>query len=334
MDLNFHFSQVFGDSQPIESIPDSDIISSIEFNSSGKYLAAGDRGGRVIIFKRSKSRKSKASSHPTVEYKFFCEFQSHESEFDSLRSVEIGEAINCIEWVPFSPGGHLMLLSTNDKTVKLWRVAEKHITRVTNTNLADPPPVYTDVRQLKIPRVERVSRTVQARPRHVFSNASNFRIHSLTACASDPVFATADDLRISIWDLEASGTAGPSGYCCDTAYNVVDIKPEFIEDLSEVITSCKFHPTDGSVIAYGTSKGAVSLADLRSRATCHGAGKAMGSTISSYGGLADLAGYVTGMDFSPLTNTLLTRTGSTSAPGRIQTGLRMQNQSGLHPLEN
>lgn len=40
------------------------------------------------------------------------EFQSHESEFDYLKSVEIEEKINQITWCP-SSGGALHLLSTN-----------------------------------------------------------------------------------------------------------------------------------------------------------------------------------------------------------------------------
>ena len=33
------------------------------------------------------------------EYKFYTEFQSHEAEFDYLKSLEIEEKINQIEWL-------------------------------------------------------------------------------------------------------------------------------------------------------------------------------------------------------------------------------------------
>ena len=49
------------------------------------------------------------------------EFQSHEPEFDYLKSLEIEEKINQVRWCRSSSNTR-MLLSTNDKTVKLWKV--------------------------------------------------------------------------------------------------------------------------------------------------------------------------------------------------------------------
>ena len=55
------------------------------------------------------------------EYRYLTEFQSHEPEFDYLKSLEIEEKINKVQWCNPS-GGSRMLLSTNDKTIKLWKV--------------------------------------------------------------------------------------------------------------------------------------------------------------------------------------------------------------------
>lgn len=57
------------------------------------------------------------------EFRYLTEFQSHEPEFDYLKSLEIEEKINKVRWVKgrCSPRCHL-LLTTNDKTVKLWKV--------------------------------------------------------------------------------------------------------------------------------------------------------------------------------------------------------------------
>jgi serine/threonine-protein phosphatase 2A regulatory subunit B len=46
------------------------------------------------------------------EYRFYAEFQSHESEFDYLKSLEIEERINQIAWCRGSSGA-LQLLTTN-----------------------------------------------------------------------------------------------------------------------------------------------------------------------------------------------------------------------------
>lgn len=46
------------------------------------------------------------------EYKFYTEFQSHEPEFDYLKSLEIEEKINKIKWCRRQNSAHF-LLSTN-----------------------------------------------------------------------------------------------------------------------------------------------------------------------------------------------------------------------------
>ena len=46
------------------------------------------------------------------EYKFYTEFQSHEPEFDYLKSLEIEEKINKIKWCKRQNQAHF-LLSTN-----------------------------------------------------------------------------------------------------------------------------------------------------------------------------------------------------------------------------
>lgn len=56
----------------------------------------------------------------SFEYRYLTEFQSHEPEFDYLKSLEIEEKVNAVRWVRASNGCR-MLLSTNDKTIKLWK---------------------------------------------------------------------------------------------------------------------------------------------------------------------------------------------------------------------
>lgn len=46
------------------------------------------------------------------QYRFWTEFQSHEPEFDYLKSLEIEEKINKIKWCRRQNQSH-MLLSTN-----------------------------------------------------------------------------------------------------------------------------------------------------------------------------------------------------------------------------
>lgn len=60
----------------------------------------------------------------SFEYRYLTEFQSHEPEFDYLKSLEIEEKINRLQWVNHG-GSSRLVLSTNDKTIKLWKVCSQ-----------------------------------------------------------------------------------------------------------------------------------------------------------------------------------------------------------------
>jgi len=68
--------------------------------------------------------QSKAVHPRRGEYNVYSTFQSHEPEFDYLKSLEIEEKINKIRWLKRKNPAHF-LLSTNDKTIKLWKVSER-----------------------------------------------------------------------------------------------------------------------------------------------------------------------------------------------------------------
>jgi hypothetical protein len=72
---------------------------------------------------------------PGFEYRYLTEFQSHEPEFDYLKSLEIEEKINKVRWVRSSSGSSKHIISTNDKTIKLWKVYEKRVTNVSGFNV-------------------------------------------------------------------------------------------------------------------------------------------------------------------------------------------------------
>jgi hypothetical protein len=59
--------------------------------------------------------QSKNRPHSRGEYNVYSTFQSHEPEFDYLKSLEIEEKINKIRWLPQQNAAH-SLLSTNGKS--------------------------------------------------------------------------------------------------------------------------------------------------------------------------------------------------------------------------
>ena len=239
----WRFSQLFGEKNPVEEVSEVDIVSAIEFDETGEFIAVGDRGGRVVVFEQARDTKTDPS-----DFKFYAEFQSHEPEFDYLKSLEIEEKINKIRWCKRHNDAHF-LLTTNDKTIKLWKLFEKSIKQIDENSPRDG---------LSFPSMSVTESVVAAVPRRVFSNAHAYHINSISLNSDSETYISADDLRINLWNLEIS----------DQSFNIVDIKPENMEELTEVITSAEFHPVQCNLFMYSSSKGTIKLGDMRSSALC------------------------------------------------------------------
>ena len=276
----------------------------MEFDPTGEHLASGDQGGRVVLFSRAKAGEDNRCRprHPYV-YKYQAEFQSHEPEFDYLKSLDIEEKINKIRWVTSSNGSKL-ILSTNDKTIKLWKVYEHrawHVATARPLNGGSPAGqraagaagagtpggtnsaldgglaaagangggqpasqgVLTSASQLKLPKVLRGEPKLTARCRRVYSDAHAYHINSVSTNSDGQTYLSADDLRINVWSLDVAAES----------FNIVDLKPNNMEDLTEVITAAEFHPTHCNMFAYSTSKGSIKLGDMRTAATLERASK-------------------------------------------------------------
>lgn len=247
----------------MEEVSDVDIVSAVEFDESGDYIATGDRGGRVVIFEKCQDKQQQSSSKKkeakTPEYKFHVEFQSHEPEFDYLKSLEIEEKINKIKWLNRSSSGHF-LLTTNDKTIKLWKVFEKKVKQVLSTPANGAPATKGNppVQSIKFPRIQTREVIVTAQARRVYANAHAYHINSISVNSDGETYISSDDLRINLWNLAVS----------DQSFNIVDIKPVNMEELTEVITSAEFHPQHCNIFMYSSSKGTIKLADMRASALC------------------------------------------------------------------
>nr|XP_008534846.1 PREDICTED: serine/threonine-protein phosphatase 2A 55 kDa regulatory subunit B gamma isoform [Equus przewalskii] len=230
--------------------PLADIISTVEFNHTGELLATGDKGGRVVIFQREP--ESKNAPHSQGEYDVYSTFQSHEPEFDYLKSLEIEEKINKIKWLPQQNAAH-SLLSTNDKTIKLWKITERD-KRPEGYNLKDEEGKLKDlstVTSLQVPVLKPMDLMVEVSPRRVFANGHTYHINSISVNSDCETYMSADDLRINLWHLAIT----------DRSFNIVDIKPANMEDLTEVITASEFHPHHCNLFVYSSSKGSLDPRD-------------------------------------------------------------------------
>ncbi|XP_046383515.1 protein phosphatase PP2A 55 kDa regulatory subunit isoform X1 [Ischnura elegans] len=254
-EIQWCFSQVKGTLE--DDVTEADIISCVEFNHDGDLLATGDKGGRVVIFQRDPI--SKSTMPRRGEYNVYSTFQSHEPEFDYLKSLEIEEKINKIRWLKRKNPAHF-LLSTNDKTIKLWKVSERdkrvegYNTKEENGQMRDPSCITS----LRVPIIKPMELLVEASPRRIFANAHTYHINSISVNSDQETYLSADDLRINLWHLEIT----------DQSFNIVDIKPTNMEELTEVITATEFHPTECNLFVYSSSKGSIRLCDMRAAALC------------------------------------------------------------------
>ena len=244
-----------------DDVTEADIISCVEFNHDGELLATGDKGGRVVIFQQDGDKLSKSAPAKRGDYTVYSTFQSHEPEFDYLKSLEIEEKINKIKWLRRKNQAHF-LLSTNDKTIKLWKIQERD-RRVEGYNLKEEngTSLMLDaaaVTSLRVPIIKPTELVVEASPRKIFANAHTYHVNSISVNSDDETYMSADDLRINLWNLEIT----------NQSFNIVDIKPANMEDLTEVITAAEFHPVDCNTFVYSSSKGTIRLCDMRSAALC------------------------------------------------------------------
>lgn len=111
---------------------------------------------------------------------------------------------------------------------------------------------------LKLPTVVTKENVVLTKNLRVFGNGHSYHINSISVNSDQETFLSADDLRINLWNLEVE----------DTSFNIVDLKPESMDQLTEVITCAECHPLDCSLFAYSSSKGLSRLVDMRQRALC------------------------------------------------------------------
>lgn len=50
---NYKFSQIFGYKGANEAVQEEDIITALKFDRQGRFIALGDKAGRVIVFQNA-----------------------------------------------------------------------------------------------------------------------------------------------------------------------------------------------------------------------------------------------------------------------------------------
>jgi serine/threonine-protein phosphatase 2A regulatory subunit B len=86
-----------------------------------------------------------------------------------------------------------------------------------------------------------------------FKNCHSYNINSLSVSPDGENFLSADALRINMWNFE-----NPL-----VAYQVLDLAPSNIEELSEIITHVEFHKKRADLFLFSSSNSYFRMCDLR-----------------------------------------------------------------------
>ena len=125
----WEFVQSFGDEASSYDFADADdLVTAVEFDHTGEYLAIGDKAGRVSIVEEAAEGRSGVGwgGCGALEYRFYTEFQAHQPEFDSLKSTEVSPRITALEWLRHPHTSTMLLLTSNERSVQLYKLDTKH----------------------------------------------------------------------------------------------------------------------------------------------------------------------------------------------------------------
>ncbi|KAL7667960.1 hypothetical protein ACOME3_008683 [Neoechinorhynchus agilis] len=239
---------------------EGDSISTVQFNECGDMIATGDKLGRIVLFKRIEVEMSAIDDSlspypPTMDYySVYCSFTAHEPEFDYLKSLEIDERVNNIEFLK-GYRQHESILTCNDKTIKLWRLRERRF--VAEGEFAAEQLGHGGF--LELPKLRRLQEPhVSPVLKVVYKNGHMYHLNSISLFADGELFLSSDDLRVNCWHLDYD----------NELFQIVDLKPRNMENLTEVITASTCHPHYSHLFAFSSSKGILRLCDMRTQALC------------------------------------------------------------------
>jgi len=243
-----------------DNLSDSNETSEVEENWISSL--AFDNTGKFLAVGYNCGQVVVLAQQNDQTYQPYAEFKSHDSGFDFLTSMEIEEKINTIKWFPYDSGSRA-LMTANDKTIKLFKLCEKE---------------------------QEGSLNVVVKPKKVFEGAHAYNINTVAFNSDGETFISTDDLRVNLWNININ----------NEAFGIVDIKPENMDELNEVITCSDFHPSKCNILAYATSKGVIRMGDLRDSALCDRHCKKFEDTESDIGGFfQELVTTISDIKFSP-----------------------------------
>lgn len=257
--MEWRYSQFLGEKlsyEQIKSDPENEsfLVTNCKFSADGTNVVVSDKGGRVILFKRSETK----SKQPKLDY--FYEFLAQEKDFDVHKSIEYSEEVRAMEILSSTNGDKCDILTAGYRTIKLDRIFKDRIKVFDksggkglnfglnnyNNNLGNNSLVVPKLFQMKSEIRHKTKKILRCNHTNEINALSQNKINNQN-------FISSDEYKIFLWDLNVASEV----------YNAVDIEQGMELDVPEKITKSAYSESNPHLFVYGTNKGSIQLCDLR-----------------------------------------------------------------------
>ena len=104
--------------------------------------------------------------------------------------MDIDEEVREIVWMP-QQGNYMKMLTTNDRTAKLWKIYEK----------TDKKIVKSAGKDLAIPKLQGVETSYISQMQHSFNPKHLSAINSVTVSSNEQYMLSSDDVQTFLWSF-------------------------------------------------------------------------------------------------------------------------------------
>jgi serine/threonine-protein phosphatase 2A regulatory subunit B len=254
----WRFNQFLGEKMRLEDFHDEDnqgyIIAAMKMSENGKYLIIGDKGGRIIIFKRESREKhshSNSPNHHVNKLNYYFEYNAYEKDFDVHKSIEYNEVVRCIDVLPhnYNSQGKIDILSCGYRTIKLHRVYNKKNNYYLKNNECN------DISGLKLPIVKSNKTELSTKLRKNICLTNSTELNNIQVNKTFPEqFIACCSNKVHLFDLNH----------LNVAYVLFDLNnQEEDEAAEESLSVAKINNYNANLFTLGTTKGNIKVCDFR-----------------------------------------------------------------------
>lgn len=254
--LEWRFSQFLGEKLKDEELKQEEnqsyIITDLKMTNNGEYVVIGDKGGRVILFKKN---GYKNSIHPKLNY--FFEYMAMEKDFDVHKSTEYSESIRSLCILPMIYDDKIDIITCGYRTVRHHRICNtKYIAYASKSRKK------SDEILLEVPKIKAIKTEIGSKCRKTVKVSDSNELNSVSVNKIfTNQFITSDNYKVLLWDMNHTKEAFNT---VDLENNITSSEYDTFENYnSEEITISKMCDKDPHLFAYGTSHGNIKLCDIR-----------------------------------------------------------------------